>query len=503
MDSKTSINYSAVPEMVAYKKALRGSSDHIIATRKIEIIPSSGGGDYGDGFNNDLTAYLQDPSEGSFLHPSSVYATCDIQTLDSAGAAVSSAIFESSANSVISRVQVRGLKSRVQLVDCQNFNVWSSMIDKLQHPLAYKGEGEFGRGQGYKLNDGYEATVVGSPNAQQEVYNLNYGGGSRNALLKTELGAGTRRFKIDLSKVPMFNKVPGQKDELLLPLGTTGGFEMNIRFASALEAFVGWKVDNDNTAIPATAVKYKVTNFRVHATVSYMSQNFMKMFKQSIMTGNMSIPFMSYVGLQHNPKSTNETVRIGSALEHLNSVFITHRFTSDIASGAKYSHSHFGNAEITEAQAISGGVSIPSQPLVATTGAAGSVKTTGAAETELSLAMKNIGLEYKPGCYTVEQKDTTLATSAAGATTKPLLSGVGGWNGASIVALPASTGSDPFSSVYNRSSSGVSSSRKADLNLNLKYASDPSAYTANFFLVHANVMTILMNGSIIPEQLIF
>jgi len=495
MDSKTAVNYSAVPEMVAYKKALSGSADHIISTRKIEIIPSSGGGDYGDGFNNDLTVYIQDPSEGSFLHPSSVYATCDIQTLNSAGAAVSSAIFESSANDIIQRVQVRGLKSRVQLVDAQNYNVWSSMIDKIKYPLAYKGEGEFGRGMGRKIDSISDTAAA--------VYNLNYGGASRNTTIKDELGAGSRRFKIDLSKVPLFNKVPGQKQELLLPLGVTGGFEMNLRFAPTAEAFAGWETNNTDGSIPATAVKYKVTNFRLHATVSYMSQNFMTMFKQSIAAGQMSIPFMSYIGLQHNPKSTNETVRIGSALEHLNSIFVTHRNTGDVSSVQKYSHSHFGNAEVTELQAISGGVSIPSQPLVCTTGAAGAVNTSGAAEEELMLALKNIGLDYKPGCYTEGQKDLTLATSNVGTTSKPLLSDVGGWNGASILGLPASSGSDPFSSVYNRSSSGVSTSRKADLNLNLKYASDPSAYTANFFLVHANVMTVLPNGQIIPEQLIF
>jgi len=229
----------------------------------------------------------------------------------------------------------------------------------------------------------------------------------------------------------------------------------------------------------------------------------MTMFKQSIAAGQMSIPYMSYIGLQHNPKSTNETIRVGSSLEHLNSIFITHRVSADVSGNiSKYSISHFGNAGVSELQAISGGVTVPSQPLVATTGTASAPLTTGQAEEELCQALENIGLYYPKTTRIIERKNTQLATSAMGAN-PGIAVNPGGWSGKSILGLPMSSGTDIFSSVYNRSASGSSTSRKADLNLNLKYLADPSAFTANIFLVHANIMQFLPNGQIIPEQLTF
>jgi len=214
---------------------------------------------------------------------------------------------------------------------------------------------------------------------------------------------------------------------------------------------------------------------------------------------------MSYIGLQHNPKSTNETIRVGSSLEHLNSIFITHRVSADVSGNiSKYSISHFGNAGVSELQAISGGVTVPSQPLVATTGAAANPLTTGQAEEELCQALENIGLYYPKSTRVLERKNTQLATSSMGTGGgAPTFAEVKAWTGKSILGLPMSSGTDIFSSVYNRSSSGSSTSRKADLNLNLKYLADPSAFTANIFLVHANIMQFLPNGQIIPEQLTF
>jgi len=491
MDGKSSINYGAVPSAVAYKRSLAASSDHIVQTRKISILPSSGGGTYGDGSGSqDLTVYLQDPSEGSFLHPDSVYMTANIQTLAADGSAVTTGNFEVSANDVVERVQVRGMKSRVQLADCQNFNVYSAAMDKLKYDDYYLGANEAGRGMGNEAVDAAGGT------------NLNFGGSSKGAIAAAGLGAGTTQFKIDLSKVPLFSPLPGAKKSLMLPLGVSGGFELNVRFAPTSQAFVGYKTDNTT---PTTTVKYSVTNVRLHATVSYMSQAFMTMFKQSIAAGQMSIPYMSYIGLQHNPKSTNETIRVGSSLEHLNSIFITHRVSADVSGNiSKYSISHFGNAGVSELQAISGGVTVPSQPLVATTGAAANPLTTGQAEEELCQALENIGLYYPKSTRVLERKNTQLATSSMGTGGgAPTFAEVKAWTGKSILGLPMSSGTDIFSSVYNRSSSGSSTSRKADLNLNLKYLADPSAFTANIFLVHANIMQFLPNGQIIPEQLTF
>jgi len=362
-------------------------------------------------------------------------------------------------------------------------------MDKLKYDDYYLGANETGRGMGNEK----ATTTVGK--------NLNYGGSSKGAIAAAGLGAGTMQFKIDLSKVPLFSPLPGAKKSLMLPLGVSGGFELNLRFAPTSQAFVGFAAANTT---PTTTTKYAVTNVRLHATVSYMSQAFMTMFKQSIAAGQMSIPYMSYIGLQHNPKSTNETIRVGSSLEHLNSIFITHRVTADVAGNiSKYSISHFGNAGVSELQAISGGVTVPSQPLVCTTGTASAPLTTAQAETELFQALENIGLYYPKTTRVLERKNTQLATSSMGTGTNPLYAEVKAWNGKSILGLPMSSGTDIFSSVYNRSSSGSSTSRKADLNLNLKYLADPSAFTANIFLVHANIMQFLPNGQIIPEQLTF
>jgi hypothetical protein len=230
----------------------------------------------------------------------------------------------------------------------------------------------------------------------------------------------------------------------------------------------------------------------------------MAMFKQSIASGQMSIPYMSYIALQHNPKSTSETIRVGSSLEHLNSIFITHRVTADVAGSiSKFSISHFGNAGVSELQAVSGGVTHPSQALVACTGTAAAPKTTAQAEEELHQALENIGLYYPKTTRVLERKNTQLATSDVGAATNPLFGDVAKWSGKSILGLSMSSGTDIFSSVYNRTASGSSTSRKSDLNLSLKYLADPSAYTANIFLVFANVMRFLPNGQIIPEQLTF
>ena len=499
MDTKTSISYKKIPDLVAYKKALQSSSDYIIDTKKLSFIPSSGAGPYGDGYNTDLTAYIQDPNPGSFLHPDSVYATCDVEVQKSDGSPCTTAIFESSANDMISRLSIRGLKSRVSLCDNQFFNIWSAMVDRLSNPDYYKG-GDFSRGQVQEISASLNGTgtTIGS---------ASYGGASRGAQLAADLGSGKMRYKIDLSKAPFFS------NKMLFPLAVSGGLEAAMKFDSTENVFAVHAPENTDAKVGdnATAAKYKITNFRIHATVSYMSREFMAAINNTILNQGLSYPFSSYIGLQPSPQSTSETIRITNSLEHLRSLFVVHRHSDDIDKLAKYSHSHFPNARVEEIQAIAGGVTIPSLPLVCcdnTVYDTNYVRTTGAAIEELSEAAKTLGIYDKKKSYNRYAKDRIIATStigtAVGTNTVPVLKDVGNWAGCSILALKMESGTDPFSSVYNRSSTSANMpTRKTDLNLNIKYGASPTTTTANIFLLHSNVAKILVNGQIIPEQLTF
>ena len=501
MDSKTSITYKKIPDLVAYKKALQSSSDFVVDTKKISIIPSSGGGDYGDGFNTDLTVYIQDPNPGSFLHPDSVYATCDVEVQQSNGTACTTALFEVSANDMVERVQVRGLKSRVSLCDNQNFNVWSAMVDKMQNPDYYR-SGDFSRGQIQEIGGTFNGTG-------KEVGSASYGGASRGAQLAEDLGTGTMRYKLDLSKVPFFS------GKMLFPLAVSGGLEVNMKFDKTENAFAVHAIDNKTATrtTNATAAKYKITNFRLHATVSYMDREFMAAINNTILSQGLSIPYTSYIGLQHSPQSTNETIRVTNSLEHLRALFVVHRHSADINTLTSYSHSHFGNARVEEIQAIAGGVTVPSLALVCCDNTAydtNYVRTTGAAIEELSEAAKTLGIYDEKKSYNRYAKDRILAASSIGAendtttpgNTVPIFKNVGDWAGCSILGLKMESGTDAFSSVYNRSSTSSNMpTRKTDLNLNIKYGASPTTTTANIFLVHSNVAKILPNGQIVPEQL--
>ena len=72
--------------------------------------------------------------------------TGEITTTDAAGSNVETAIFNSSANDLIRRVQVRGRKSRMILADCRDYNVWSAMLDKLKYHQSAQGFAHWERG---------------------------------------------------------------------------------------------------------------------------------------------------------------------------------------------------------------------------------------------------------------------------------------------------------------------------------------------------------------------
>lgn len=494
MDTKSSVNFSAVPAGVAYKDALSSSTDHIRDSRKVVIHPSSGSGSFGPGSQTECTFFVDDGANGSFLHPDSCYITCDIQTVTAVGGqtGVASANFNSSANDILDRVTVRGKRSRVQLADCRSYGLWSALQDKLYYPKSYEGHAPWSRGFVDQVKDD------GHPDANAvTLFSNNYGLVSRGASNVVELGAGTRRYKLELKYCPFF------ASNLLIPLSSTGGIAVDLSFARVNDAFVGFQAANSTAA--TTALDYRVTNVRFHCLISYMEERFMQAYNSQILKGGISIPYDSYVSLQHVPQSTNENLVLSRGLEFCKSVFVCHRFTSDLNAIAKPSLAHLANPLLEEIQLVAGGLVQPTTPLITATSSGTNV--TGQMVEELVQAQKTIDSSFHSKDFQLQKQsmEITLATAAKGtaigSNTGPKFTEVAGWNGCHIVGLSLDSGS-PFSSIYNRSNSSMQDpQRKSDLMATMKYTSDPSAYTTNVFMYHSNILKIGPNGSMIPYQL--
>lgn len=497
METKTAVNYSAVPEMFSYKEHLKSGTDHIRDTRKVVILPT-GGSIFGPGQQSEITFFVADQGFGSYLHPESCYITADVQTTTAVGGAtgVASANFNSSANDLIERVQVRGKSSRIQLCDCRQYNVYSAMRDRLKYPEAFEGKAPWSRGFVDRIEDGHpDASTVAK-------FSENYGLTSRGASNVAELGAGTRRYKIELGYTGFFSKL-SDNEGLGIPLSSTGGLEVSITTARVNDAFVGY--ENANGTAATTALDYRMTNVRFHCQISYATETLEKAYSDSMRAGKISIPYQSYVALQHVPQSTNESVRLSSSLEHVKALFCVHRFTSDLNKIAKPSLGNFGNPLLEEIQLVAGGLVQPTTPLVTATSSGTNV--TGAMVEELSQALQRVDPAHH-GDITLQKQamEFTLATAAngvaVGSNTGPKYDDVKKWNGSHIVGLALDSGSN-FSSIYNRSNSQMVAGRKSDLMATLKYTSDPSSYTTNFFMCHDNVLRITESGQMIPEQISF
>jgi len=498
MESKSAVTYSAVPEGVAYKDALKSSTDFIRDSRKVTIIPTSSGA-FGPGSQTQCLVDITDGGAGAFLHPDSCYITCDIKTVTAVGGetGVASACFNSSANDIVERVTLRGARSRVQLADCRDYNVYSAVRDRLRYPRAFMGDAPWSRGFPRKKQSKYDGDATGNPITQ---HNENFGIGSRAPDLVTELGAGTRRFKIEMSYCPFF------ANDKLVPLSSSGGLQLELTFARVNDAFVGHK--DDNGTLATTALDYRVTNLRFHCMISYMDERFMQAYNSQILSGGVAIPYDSYISLSHIPQSTNETVRLSSNLEHLKSVTLVHRLTADLNKIGQCSLGNFGNPKLEEIQLSNGGIVQPTTPLICTTSAGTNV--TGQMVEELMQSAAAVDHHLKSKEFPLDQKSMELPLTAS-TTNKTSISGEAGpkldevseWNGAFIVGLKTDS-SSAYSSIFNRANStNQAGTRKADINATLKYTADPSTFTSNFFLYHGNVMHVRPNGMVVPELLSF
>ena len=502
MDTKSAITYSAVPKSVSYKDALRSSGDFIRDSRKVTLIPSSSGA-FGPGSQTECLIDIDDGGAGAFLHPDSCYITCDIKTVTAVGGdtGVASASFNSSANDVLDRVVVKGKRSRVMLADCRDYGVWSAMRDRLRYPQAYNGDAPWSRGFPKKVQSVYSESIAAGTNLATP-HNVNFGIGSRAPALVAELGAGTRRFKLEMSYCPFF------ANDKIVPLSSSGGLQLQLTFARVNDAFVGHIATNG--VLPGTTLDYRVTNLRFHCMISYMSERFMQAYNSQILAGGVAIPYDSYISLSHIPQSTNETVRLSSNLEHLKSVFVVHRLTADINKINKCSLGHFGNPLLEEIQLVSGGVTQPTTPLVVTTSSGTNI--TGQAVEELMMAASSMDHHLVGKDFPLDQDsmEITLTNSDAGKTTiaqelGPKITEVANWNGCSIISLKTDS-SSPYASIFNRSNStNQSPQRKSDINATLKYEGtfNQATATANFFLYHGNVLHVRPNGMMVPEQLSF
>lgn len=498
----TAVNYGKIPSNLEYKNKLMSSTDHIRDTRRVTLLPSTGGGVYKPSAQNSFSVFLEDAAAGAFCKMNSVYATCKIKALDSAGAAVSTAKFCSSANDIIARVTVRSKRSRVVVSDIRNFNLLSAVVDKISMTDDERGSMGWARGMRKRAipsskdhNPGAAATV--------QTFSGDYGRHSSGAEVKDELNAGTQNFLIDLSKIPLF----GKDNDLDMPLSSSGGLEIEFTLERASTAFIAYHAGNVSGSAPTTATDYLVTDFRLHATINYYSEPAVAAIEAQIkMPGGLAYPYKSVINTTHSPQSQNESVRLASSLEHLNAVFIVHRADVEVTDIKANSLGHFRTATLEEAQANSGGVLQPSIPLVCTT--ATGTKATADVLEELKHAAPSLGVEVAKGSSVFDQDRFNANTSAEGdavvAGDGPKEGQLNGWEGTFMAAISMSSGF-PFSSIYNRSNSSTQGmqSRKADLLMSLKYASDPSAFRTDFFLAHDNVLRIKRSGELMPEQISF
>ena len=497
METKTAVNFSAVPKMFNYKQGLQSGTDHIRDTRKVVILPT-GGSIFGPGQQSEITFFVADQGYGSYLHPESCYVTADVQTTTAVGGStgVGSANFNSSCNDLIERVQVRGKSSRIQLCDCRQYNVYSAMRDRLKYPEAFEGKAPWSRGFVDRIEDGHDAATAAAK------FSENYGLTSRGKTNVEELENGSRRYRIELGYTGFFSK-SSNNDGLGIPLASSGGLEVSLTTARVNDAFVGYEDANGTAA--TTTKDYRMTNVRFHCQISYATESLEKAYSDSMKAGRIAIPYETYVALQHVPQSTNESVRLSSSLENVKALFCVHRFTADLNKIAKPSLGHFGNPLLEQIQLVAGGMTQPTVPLITAT--TNGTKATGQMIEELSQALERVDPDHH-GDITLQKQamEFTLATAANGdavaSNTGPKYDDVKKWNGSHIVGLALDSGM-PFSSVYNRSNTQMGPGRKSDLMCTLKYTSDPQAYTTNFFMCHGNVLRITETGQMIPEQISF
>mgnify|MGYP003653280141 CR=1 FL=1 len=383
----------------------------------------------------------------------SVYATCKIKSLNSAGAAVDTAKFCCSANDILARVVVRSKRSRVVVSDIRNYNLLSAVVDKISMTDDERGSMGWARGM--------------------------------------------RKRAIPQSK----DHNPGAAETVQTFSPDYG------RHSSGAEAFIAYHAANASGSAPTTAVDYEIFDFRLHATINYYSEAAVAAVNAQIMQpGGLAYPYKSLINTTHSPQSQNESVRLASSLEHLNAVFIVHRADTEVTDVKANSLGHFRTATLESVQASAGGVLQPTIPLACTT--ATGTKATADVLEELKHAAPSLGVMVAKGSSVFDQDRFNANTSSegtgVGGGAGPLEGQLAGWEGTFMAAISMSSGV-PFSSIYNRSNSSTQGmqSRKADLLMTLQYASDPSAFRTDFFLAHDNVLRIKSFGEMMPEQISF
>ncbi len=493
------IDYSGIPKGLDYKSKLKSFTDNIRDTRRVTIIPSNNT-IYGSDAAQECLIHVKDSGIGSMLKPNSCYLTYEVQTQVAAGTSDNGAYFNSSSNDVIDRITVRGAASRVNISDCRHYNVWSAINDKLRY-------GNIPDSSTHPISRGFvqrtaDFTDASGSAAQTTTHNLGFGLGSRSVAGVAQLNDGNKRYKAELKYCPFFD------NDSLIPLQLTGGLEISVNFSRNNDAMVGHKADNDT--LETTTKQYVVKNVRFHCEIVYSNDALTKFMAAEMKAGNLAIPYTSYSALQHNPQSTAETLRLSQSLKHLQSVFIVHRRTRDLNNISAASLADFCNPQLTGFQVSSAGHVVPSVELQV--GADDGKEYTGDAYGQLEAAAKR-SLGYDISKTPLDMTHfNTLATTAqsSGTTAKPVYSDIAKWCGSHIVALQMDGGSK-FSSIFNRVNS-FNQTGSADLTASFKYAISPSSVpssagtkglTMNAFMVYDNVLQILPNGELIPEQIAF
>ena len=389
---------------------------------------------------------------------------------------------------------MRGAASRVNISDCRHYNVWSALNDKLRY-------GNIPDSSTHPISRGFPQRVKDTTDGTSASINLGFGLGSRSIQGVIDLNDGKKRYKGELKYCPFFN------NDMMVPLQLTGGLEISVNFERNNMALVGHKADNEPAALEETTKKYIVSNVRFHCEIVYSNDALTKFMAAEMKAGRLAIPYTSYSSLQHSPQSTAETLRLTQSLKHLQSLFIVHRRTEDINDIKKASLADFPNPQLLSFQASSGGRTVPSVELQVGTDLGKNY--TGDAYGELEIAVKrSLGYDISKTPLDMTHFNTLATTSQSpGTQTKPIYSDVAGWCGSHIVALQMDGGSK-FSSIFNRVNS-FNQTGNADLTASFKYAISPSSVntnkglTMNAFMVYDNVLNILPNGELVPDQIAF
>lgn len=479
------IDYSGIPKGLDYKSKLKSFTDNIRDTRRVVIIPSNNTV-YGSDAAQECLIHVKDSGIGAMLKPNSCYVSYQVQTQLSNNTADDQAYFNSSANDVIDRITVRGAASRVNISDCRHYNVWSAINDKLRY-------GNIPDSSTFPISRGFVQRVKDTTDGTSVSQNLGYGLGSRSVAGVVELKAGKKRYKAELKYCPFFD------NDSLIPLQLTGGLEISINFSRNNDAMVGHHATNGT--LDTTITKYTVSNVRFHCEIVYSNDALTKFMAAEMKAGNLAIPYTSYSALQHVPQSTAETLRLSQSLKHLQSVFVVHRRTADLNNISAASLGDFPNPQLTGFQVSSGGRVQPTVELEV--GTDDGKEYSGDAFGELEIASKrSLGYDISKTPLDMTHFNALASTSQSkGTVTKPVYSDIAGWCGSHIVGLQMDGGSK-FSSIFNRVNS-FNQTGNADLTASFKYGASPSALTMNAFMVYDNVLQILPNGEMVPEQIAF